>query len=537
MTVPGRTAGVLIPLFSFPSSSSWGIGDMSDVAPMSAWLSASGQHVLQLLPMNEMAADQQSPYSALSGMAIDPIYISVPAALDAMGLKDQVALPEEMRPELERVRHAARVEYRTVRRLKQTVLANAFEALKVANARANRDWPERFHAFLSAEDWWLRDYALFRAIHDRQGQRPWTEWPEPLARREPRALERARDELFPQVLFYCFLQWLADSQWRAARAAAAARGVAIFGDLPFMVDTDSADVWARQDQFRLDISVGAPPDAFSAEGQDWGTPMYQWDAMAADGFQWLRDRARRNAALYDGCRVDHLVGFYRTYGRPRKGGAPFFSPALESDQVRLGESILRIFSESGAQIIAEDLGTVPDYVRASLARLGIPGYRVLRWERHWHTAGQPFRDPAEYPSRSVATSGTHDTEPLATWWDSVSSDERRRVSEVPTVRQLTDGKALDGAPYEPVVRDVLLESLFASGSNLVLPVVQDLFGWRDRINDPATASDRNWTFRLPWPCDRLDEVPAARERQAMLRSWTERHNRYRVNSSASEPAS
>src|SRR4029077_20023600 len=118
----------------------------------------------------------------------------------------------------------------------------------------------------------------------------------------------------------------------------------------------------------------------------------------------------------DGYRVDHLVGFYRTYGRMKNGGDGFFSPADEAAQRALRDAVLDLFRAAGAEIIAEDLGTVPDFVRASLARLGIPGYRVFRWERHWHTDGQPFRDPSEYPPSSVAASGTHDTEPVAIWW-------------------------------------------------------------------------------------------------------------------------
>ena len=123
------------------------------------------------------------------------------------------------------------------------------------------------------------------------------------------------------VLFRQYIQWIADEQWRRARAAAGERGVKLFGDLPFMVDGDSADVWARQSDFDIEASVGVPPDAFSATGQDWGMPAYRWDVIARQDFRWLRDRARRSAALYDGYRVDHLVGFYRTYSRPRNGGS------------------------------------------------------------------------------------------------------------------------------------------------------------------------------------------------------------------------
>ena len=177
-----------------------------------------------------------------------------------------------------------------------------------------------------------------------------------------------------------------------------------------MVDGDSADVWARQYQFRLDASIGAPPDAFSDHGQDWGMPVYRWDGIAGEHFRWLRERSRRGADLYDGYRVDHLVGFYRTYGRPRDGGEPFFTPSVEAEQVKLGEHVLALFRDAGAEIIAEDLGTVPDFVRESMARIAVPGFKIFRWEREWHTSGQPFRDPAVYPQVSVAASGTHDTE-------------------------------------------------------------------------------------------------------------------------------
>jgi 4-alpha-glucanotransferase len=492
---------------------------------MTAWLEGSGQRVLQLLPLNEMAAGQQSPYSALSAMAIDPIFIQLPAVPEFAAAGGESSLDAADRASLDGARRASRVDYATVRRLKEGALAAAFERFCEGEWRRDTGRARSLKAFVAGQAWWVDDYALFRAIHGREENRPWTAWPEPLRDRQQGALDRARQELSREVLFHQYLQWVADTQWQEARAGAAAHGVSLFGDLPFMVDGDSADVWARQGQFRLDVSVGAPPDAFSVTGQDWGMPAYRWDVMGADGCRWLRDRARRSAALYEGYRVDHLVGFYRTYCRPRDGAAPFFTPAQEAQQLTLGERVLHAFSEPGSEILAEDLGTVPPFVRASLARLRIPGYRVLRWERHWNVEGQPFRDPSEYPAVSVAASGTHDTEPLASWWEGTSADERRKVGELPTMVRIAGSGKLDVTPYNQTVRDALLEALFASGSDVVLNPVQDVFGWRDRINEPATLNEHNWTFRLPWPCDRLDDVPEARERKAMLRVWTERYGR------------
>jgi 4-alpha-glucanotransferase len=139
--------------------------------------------------------------------------------------------------------------------------------------------------------------------------------------------------------------------------------------------------------------------------------------------------------------------------------------------------------------------------------------------------GQPFRDPSEYPRISVASSGTHDTEPQVGWWEGASAGDREMVSRLPTIQQLLPGVDLMRSPYNPVVRDALLEALFASTSNLLLIPIQDAFGWRDRINEPATVTDDNWTYRLPWPVDKLDEIPEARERKEKLRAWATRYDR------------
>ncbi len=510
-----RFAGLIIPLFSCASSDSWGVGEFADVAPLTRWMHKAGLSVLQLLPLNEMAAGQQSPYSAMSAMAIDPIFIRVPGIDDFEALGGEAALSPDDRDALNHVRTSRPLDYTMIRRLKQTALRAAFQRFVDVEWRHNTERAKALRTFVTAQAWWVEDYSVFRAIHAREHERPWTEWPDDLQRREPAAIDRVRRELSHDVLYYQYLQWLASAQWNDVRRRT--HGVALFGDLPFMVDTDSADVWARQHQFDLNVSIGAPPDAFSAEGQNWGTPLYRWDVIARESFHWLRERARRCADLFDGYRIDHVVGFYRTYGRPRDESPAFFSPPTEPEQIALGEQVLTLFRETGSDIIAEDLGTVPDFVRASLDRLGIPGLKVFRWERYWHDEGQPFRDPATYPLASVAVSGTHDTEPTMTWWEHASADERERVRAV-----------VPGANPEAsctAVRDALLEALYASGSRMVLLPIQDVFGWRDRINDPSVVADSNWVFQLPWCVDRMDEVPEARERQQTLRRWSEQYDR------------
>ena len=302
----------------------------------------------------------------------------------------------------------------------------------------------------------------------------------------------------------------------AGRARTQTHGVELFGDLPFMVDGDSADVWARQDQFRsrrLGRRAARRVQRHRAGLGHAGLSVGR--RSAREDFRWLRERARRSADLFDGYRVDHLVGFYRTYGRPQNGGEPFFTPARRAAQLALGERLLGIFRGAGAEIIAEDLGTVPDFVRASLARLGVPGFRVFRWERHWHARRAAVPRSGGLPAVSVAASGTHDTEPLAVWWEHAPEDERRKVSALPTIQRLAGGRIdLVTRRYDRRVRDVLLEALFASGSNLLLLPVQDVFGWRDRINEPATVTRRQLDVP-PAVAEsiELDEIPEARERQ------------------------
>ena len=522
-----RRAGVLVPLFSIPSSRSWGIGEIGDIAAVSRWLEHAGLGVLQLLPINEMPPGESSPYSALSAMAIDPQFIGLDRLEDFDALGGERGLADGLRRQLDHIRTVPAIDYAGVRRLKGTVLRRCFEQFRDTELPGGTRRGAALTAYIRDQAWWLDDYALFRALHAREGERPWAEWPAPLRNREAEPLADARRQLADDILYRQYLQWVADDQWADARRDAG--DVMLFGDLPFMVSSDSADVWARQDEFRLDASVGVPPDAFSETGQDWGMPVYRWDVLAQRDFDWLRDRARRNAALFDGYRIDHLVGFYRTYFRPHDGTSPQFIPAEEPEQTALGESVLEVLRAAGVYVTAEDLGTVPDFVRESLARLRVPGYRVLRWERRWHEEGQPFRDPLEYPCVSVATSGTHDTEPMEIWWENALQEEREAVLAIPSVQTRMDPADRTAALERPLltnaVREALLGTLYASGSNLVILPVQDVFGWRDRINQPATVDAANWTWRLPWPSDLLSSEPQALAVAAQLRSWAVKYGR------------
>jgi 4-alpha-glucanotransferase len=515
----GRHAGLLVPLFSVPSKESWGIGELPDLPRLGAWMAEAGCSFVQLLPLNEMAEGQNSPYSALSAMAIDPIFIAPSAVLEIQALGGEALLTDEERARLCRARAGSAIDYTAVRAIKHKAFRAAFDRFFERDWRPKTARAKRLQRFTERARWWLDDYAIFRALHAREGGRYWREWSAPLRDRDPAALAGAREDLETEILFHSYLQWLAADQWAEARDAC---DIGVFGDFPFMVSGDSADVWSRQQEFRFDASVGAPPDAFSETGQDWGFPAYRWHDVAAGGFQWLAARARRNAELYDAFRVDHLVGFFRTYVRERDGTASFVPPE-QADQIVQGERVLEVLSAPGARLIAEDLGVFPPFVRETIERLHIPGYKVLRWEREWEIDGQPFKDPSSYPARSVATSGTHDTETMAQWWEEAPLDERRAVAALMGI----EAPGWDPSHgFDATTRDAILRALFSSSSDIVLVPIHDIFGWRERVNTPAVIDDRNWTWRLPWPVDDLETESAARERAEFLSALTQQTQRW-----------
>jgi 4-alpha-glucanotransferase len=447
-------------------------------------------------------------------MGIDPIYLSLPALEDFAHGGGEDALSPELRHVLERARVSQVVAFADVRRVKEGALWLAFDRFAADEWDARSLRASELAAFISRERWWLDDYALFQACAAEWPQGAWRDWPSAVATREPAAMNEVRRRFGRRILFEQYVQWIAAAQWASAHQALSDCGVALFGDLPFVVDTHSADVWARQQEFLTDVSVGVPPDAFSDTGQDWGLPMYRWDAIHASDFTWLRQRAERMRVLYDGFRVDHLVGFYRTYGTA-PGGERFFLPPDEPTQLAQGERVMQVFLGTGVRVVAEDLGTVPDFVRASIARMGVGGYKVLRWERAWAAPGQPFTEPSHSPGRSVATTGTHDTEPMSAWWSEAGPADRLALVDV--LRRSGVGAWNPSEAWSDALRDALLRLMMTAASDHLLFPIQDVFGWRNRINTPGTVGAHNWTWRLPFLIDAWQRVPEAVERAAFLR--------------------
>ncbi len=500
-----RSAGILIPLFSIRTRNSLGRGEIPDLAPMMDFALSMGHRVIQLLPLDETGPDDLSPYSAMSVMAIDPMYLSV-SGLAGVG-----------RVVLGRARAAvgtARVVPRSiVRREKFALLERAYRATR---ARGGRDDTAQLDAFLEDNSYWIRDYALFRALKERFNWTSWETWPAQIAQRDAAALAAARRELAEPIEMYGYWQFIAHRQWSQMRAYASSHGALIGGDLAFSPRRDSAEVWANQDEFDLSRTVGAPPDGFNPKGQRWGLPLPDWDRMRAGGFKLLRARARRASSLYDLIRIDHVVGLYRTFNfgaDPDAEGT--FTPADEADQRLQGEAAIHaIKQEAGAaQLIAEDLGTVLPWVRESLTRFGVPGYKVMQWERNWGHADEPFLSPASYPELSLATTGTHDTEPLTVWWRAQPVAEREKLVRALGLESQVNSHSMLGE----AARDAILAALYAAPSRLVIIPIQDLFGWSAQINRPGTISDSNWTYRIPLTLERMRRSRAIQSCVARLR--------------------
>lgn len=515
-----RICGIMAPLFSLRSESNFGIGEILDLLPFIDWMADHHLHLLQILPICETSPMETSPYQALSGFALDPIYLSL-LAWDDFKKSDAARRAFSNDPtqeELSRLRASKDVAYEAIRALKAPLLEKTFEHF--LNEEWKKDTPraDALKKFIEEHSDWLNDYALFRLLKEKNDWHYWKEWPAPLRDRNKPALQKLQQQEETRLLYFKYLQWALSEQWDQVRRHAQRRNVLIMGDLPFLVSRDSADVWSHPDSFS-DDSVGAPPDVFNDQGQDWGLPLFNWSVMEKRNFLWWRLRIRHAREHYDLIRLDHVVGFYRVWVMPREE-KPHFEPAEEDDQIQRGRQLLTaIIEESESCVpVAEDLGVIPDFVRETLADLGIAGHKILRWEKRDHI----FFDPKAYPFLSLATTGTHDTSALVNWWGEISLEERAAF-----LSMLDEGMEINPEePFSDRLHEAILDRLLGSGSSLVVFPIQDVLGLPDQINIPATVGQHNWRFRLPRPLSELNQIAPFKEKLALLRALIGRHQRY-----------
>lgn len=408
---PGRTHGFLVQLYSLLSARSWGMGDLADLADLAAWSGrALGAGFVQVNPLHAAvpgSPTDPSPYRPSSRRFPDPIHLHI-ESIPEYGHVDEPGrtVLDDLRQQAAALREAvlnkgALIDRDAVWELKKQALEIVHQVPLTPGRRA------AYCDFLAAQGQALEDHALWCALAEVHGPR-WRTWPEGL--RDPRSPQsgRARAGLLERVDFHCRLAWLTDTQLATAQAAARESGMAvgIVHDLAVGVHPDGADAWAQQDAFAQGMSVGAPPDAFNAHGQDWGLPPWRPDALAASGYAPYRHLLRGLLAHAGALRIDHVMGLFRLWWVP-EGRPPTEGAYVSHDAEAMLAVLVLEAHRAGAVVIGEDLGTVEPGVREALARRGVLGTSVLWFERDWGGTGRPLA-PERWRRDCVATATTHD---------------------------------------------------------------------------------------------------------------------------------
>ncbi len=541
-------AGLLAPLFAIRSESDLGIGDTRTLIDFIDWASGIGFRLVQLLPINETGNDH-SPYNAISSVALDPTTIATtPADLPDLSEEAFRAIVAEI--DLDALRSGP-VLYEQVKPLKNRLLRAAFARFEANSESSDNERARQFRAWQKEHAHWLGGYALFRWLKEKHGDsEQWDQWDPAVqtlekARGWLAALEHAeREEVLTSIRFYEYVQWVAFAQWREVKAHADRKGVLLMGDVPIGVSYYGADVFSHPELFHLDWSGGAPPervfksDPFTQKwGQNWGVPMYRWEVHQENDYAWWRQRVARVKEFFHLFRVDHILGFFRMYGFPwrpeeneaflplseeqareRTGGKlPHFiprddhSPENREANQREGERHLRaLLKEVGPfALIGEDLGMVPDYVRPSLAALGIAGFKIPQWERE---GDGRLISGNHYQRLSVVTYATHDHPPLALFWeqmsDAAAAGDGHQRWELEQFAAFAGLSVHGPAEYTREIERALLKALFCSHSWIAVVMITDLFGSRKRFNVPGSFSRTNWSERLDRSINRWREDPA-----------------------------
>ncbi|MBX7115082.1 MAG: 4-alpha-glucanotransferase [Myxococcaceae bacterium] len=478
MNGSNRLCGILLPLFSVRSAQDLGVGDFGSLPGFFTWLGAARQKLWMTLPLLPTAHNDPSPYSTASAFGLNPLFI------DVRGLPVAVALSQAERATVQEARASATVRYDLVFPLKEALLERGYAAFLKQGTAAQR---ERFEVWARAQKSWLDDFALFTALSEENGFRAFWEWPAPLAMRQGAALNEARQRLAKKIGYQTWLQWVAEEQWQKVRDQARAAGVLICGDEPFIISQNSADAWVHPGLLRRDARLGVPPDDFAADGQDWGLPWFDFEAMAREDYSWLKARAQKAASYYDLRRVDHAIGYFRQWVRDEQTPRGRFVPSDEPSQRALGEKHFRLLSE-GSRIVAEDLGVIPPFAREVLTELKLPGYEVMRWARR----DGVYTHPHQYPAVSLVTTGTHDTETLKAWWENAQPWEREAV--IRTFPEMAGQNPSSG--FSLTLHDALLRSAMQASSELCVLPWQDVFSETSRVNLPGTVGPHNWVYRM-----------------------------------------
>ena len=479
-----RAAGLVLHPTSLPGAH--GIGDFGpDAYRFVDWLASAKQTLWQWLPTTPIGPGD-SPYQSPSAFAGSPLMVALEPLVER-GWLDTIEPPAEPWP-------TGRVDFRRVVPWRDAHLRRAAAGFFERAGSAER---ADFAAWCAREAGWLDDYALFMALFHAHGQQPWWLWAEPQRRRDSAALVAARAEHAHEIALQCFVQWCWDTQCRALKAYANARGIALVGDMPIYVADNSADVWARQDLYELGpdglpVAVaGAPPDDLGPDGQRWGNPLYRWERMHAEGYAWWAERVRRVLAQTDIVRIDHFRGF-AAYWR-----IPASAPTAREGEWITGPGLAlfqAIASRLGTlPIIAEDLGLITPDVVELIETCGFPRMKVLVFA--FGGDGTHAYLPHNFVRSTVVYTSTHDTQTIRGWWSGAPDAER----EFAGAYLGCDEASLHWAAIRTCMNSVSALAVFP---------LQDVLGLGNehRMNSPGTLGGSNWAWRFGW--DMLGDEPA-----------------------------
>jgi 4-alpha-glucanotransferase len=480
-----RRSGVLLHPTSLPGPH--GIGDLGPAAHrFVSWLGEARQRLWQVLPLGPTGFGD-SPYQALSSRAGNPLLVSLEILRNEGWLDDGDLAP----PPTGRLDRAA---FETAGPWRRERLARAAAAFR---ARAGPATRSDLDAFRAREAGWLDDWALFAVLKAEHGDRPWTAWPAPLARRSWPELREARERHAEAIFAEVFAQWSFARQWDALRARGRALGVAVMGDVPIYVAHDSVEVWTRPELFRLDARgeptfvAGVPPDYFSATGQRWGNPLYDWDAIAREGWAFWIDRLRAALALVDRVRVDHFRGFEAYFEIPASAPTAEGGRWVPGPGADLFDALARALGP--LPLVAENLGVITPGVEALRRRFGLPGMAILQFAFGNDPQAPTFR-PHHYERDVVAYTGTHDNDTVMGWWNGGAGDSIRSAEDVAKEKAFARAYlATDGAE----LHWTMIRALLASVADTAIVPAQDVLGLgtEARMNVPATLGG-NWRWRL-----------------------------------------
>jgi len=480
-----RESGVLLHPISLPGP--YGVGEIGPHARIFVEvLREMGQRLWQVLPLGP-ADSAYSPYQSPSTFAGNPLMISLDdlAALDLLDASDLADYPTGDP-------HA--IDYERLIPARQGLLALAAgrfaERADGALRQACADWQSEHGPV------WLHDFALFSAIKREQEDKAWTNWPAPLTRREPAALAEAAERLSEDIDRVKIEQFLFMHQWMALRDCCRGAGVKIVGDIPIFVAHDSAEVWANPELFQLDergeptVIAGVPPDYFSKTGQRWGNPLYRWDVMADNGFEWWKKRLRHVLSLADMVRIDHFRGFQDYWEIPADEETAINGRWRPGP----GDALFHAFREALGDelpIIAEDLGDITEEVEALRDRLELPGMKILQFAFD----GDPENKflPHNFTPNCVVYTGTHDNNTAVGWFQ---GDAARTPEEIERDRH--NARAYLGVDGSEINWN-LIEAAWRSPANTAIAPMQDLLGLDGsaRLNTPG-QKDGNWRWRFEW---------------------------------------